>query len=249
MSRIPILMYHSIDSSGSPVSVPSPLFANHMEWLRHRNFEVISLRGALQTLKEKGPTERKIVLTFDDGFANFYTDAFPLLAKYEMPCTVFLVSDYCGKRNDWPGQYKSVPILPLLDWARIQELSRAQIEFGAHSCTHPVLTRLSPDCAMREIRQSQDSIQEKIGRPVSYFAYPYGIMNPMVRAMVAEHFEATLGTFLAETTSNDDLYNLSRIDIYYLAKRFELIDSSFLSAYLMLRNSARRIRPRRLLSV
>lgn len=247
MSRIPIIMYHSIDSSGSIVSISSQLFANHIEVLRQRNLEVISLREALQTLKEKASTERKIVLTFDDGFDNFYTDAFPVLAKYKMPCTVFLVTNYCGKMNDWPGQIKAVPKLPLLDWSRIQELSSAQIEFGAHSCTHPMLTRLSPDCAMREIRQSQDSIQEKIGRTVPYFAYPYGVLNRTVRAMVAEHFEAALGTSLAETTSDDDLYNLSRIDVYYLANRFQLIDSSFLSAYLLLRNRARRLRPQRLL--
>lgn len=247
MSGIPILMYHSIDSSGSPVSISKQLFANHVEVLRQRNFEVIPLREALRTLKEKGVTERKIVLTFDDGFDNFYTDAFPILSKYKMPCTVFLVPNYCGKNNDWPTQLKSVPRLPLMDWSRVQELSSAQIEFGAHTCTHPFLTRLSPDCAVREIKQSQDVIQEKIGRSVPYFAYPYGNLNRTVRAIVSEHFEAALGTSLAETTSQDDVYNLSRIDAYYLAKRFELIDSSFLSFYLMIRNRARKLRPQRLL--
>jgi peptidoglycan/xylan/chitin deacetylase (PgdA/CDA1 family) len=247
MTRIPILMYHSIDSSGSVISISPDLFASHMELLHQRNFQVISLREAIQTLKEKGVTDRKVVLTFDDGFENFYTDAFPILAKYKMPSTIFLVTNYCGKTNDWPSQIKSIPILALLDWSRIQELSNFQVEVGAHSCTHPMLTRLSQECASREIKESQDTIQQKIGRRVPYFAYPYGDLNRTVRTIVAEHFESAVGTSLSETASEDDLYDLSRVDVYYLANRFHLIDSPFLSSYLAVRNCVRTLRPQRLL--
>src|SRR5438874_2136640 len=101
MSRLPILMYHSIDSSGSVISISKKKLSEHLQILRKNAIEVISLRDALQLLGKNLPAEKKAVLTFDDGFENFYTDAFPLLAESQIPATVFLVTDYCAKTNQW----------------------------------------------------------------------------------------------------------------------------------------------------
>src|SRR5262249_50788177 len=96
MTRIPILIYHSIDSSNSVVSISAETFAHHLKVLDDLRIDVISLASAIDALKSRSNIERKAVLTFDDGFENFYNEAFPILSRTKTPATVFLVSDYCG---------------------------------------------------------------------------------------------------------------------------------------------------------
>jgi peptidoglycan/xylan/chitin deacetylase (PgdA/CDA1 family) len=244
MIRIPILTYHSIDDSGSVISVDPKTFVNHIQFLEESEFQVISLTDAIQYLKGAQPADRKVVLTFDDGFESFYTHAFPVLTEKKMPATVFLVTGYCGKDNNWPGQSKEAPRLPLLNWRMVCELRQNGIELGAHSCTHPDLTRMSPDQAEREIIDSRNEIQNKTGLPVIHFAYPYGKSNSLLHKVVAANFEAGLGTSLAEASNADEIFNLSRVDVYYIFTRFKMLRSSWFTSYLTLRNIPRTLRER-----
>ncbi len=148
-----ILTYHSISHGDSPLKISPELFAEQMEWLRD-NARVVSLGEIVAALASRRPLpERTVVLTFDDGFHDFYTSAAPLLHRWGLPATVFLATGYCGRTNGWPGQPDWVDREPLLNWEHVAELARQGFSFGAHSVSHPVLTRLPVVEAQREILQ------------------------------------------------------------------------------------------------
>ena len=179
-SRRAILTYHSLDDSGSVISVAPHLFYRQMEALAASGVKVAPLAELLAT---PAPA---VALTFDDGFHNFAVAAAPVLARFGFPATVFLVSGHCGGSNDWASQWPGIPRLPLLDWDAIRELGRAGFDFGAHTVTHPDLTKLADDRAREEVLSSKRQIEDATGRPVRCFAYPYGAAPAAVRRLVAD---------------------------------------------------------------
>ena len=211
-SRRAILTYHSLDESGSVISVRPERFVRQMEALAASGLKVI----ALPQLRSTPPP--CLALTFDDGFENFAEQGVPVLARYGFPATVFLVTSHCGARNDWPSQRPGIPVLPLMDWPRIRELSRAGVDFGAHTATHPDLTRLAEARARDEILSSRRRIEDAAGCAVACFAYPYGAVSEPVRAIVAEHFQVGCSARLGYVTPASRPEALERLDAYYLSR-------------------------------
>ena len=155
-SQFPILTYHSIDHSGSVLSVTPEKFLSHMTVLADSGYRIVSLHEVASCLQNQQPFPVKAAaLTFDDGFKNFYEYAFPILRKFAFPATVFLVTSWCGKDNFWPGQHKTIPRLDLLDWKDIKDMVGQGIEFGSHTMNHPNLSQISSPEAEHEIVQSQ----------------------------------------------------------------------------------------------
>jgi peptidoglycan/xylan/chitin deacetylase (PgdA/CDA1 family) len=193
------------------ISVHPAEFARQMEALAACGARVVRLAELRST---PGPA---VALTFDDGFENFATAAAPVLARHGFPATVFLVSEYCGRRNEWPGQWPGIPRLALMDWSRIRELSAAGVEFGAHTANHPDLSQLEPDRAREEIVSSKRRIEEMTGRPVVTFAWPYGAMTAELRRLVAGEFAAGCSTRLGYVGEGSAPEALERLDVYYLS--------------------------------
>jgi peptidoglycan/xylan/chitin deacetylase (PgdA/CDA1 family) len=230
-----ILTYHSLDDSGSVISVRPAVFARQMEALAASGAQVVRLA---ELRSAPGPA---VALTFDDGFENFATAAAPVLAWHGFPATVFLVTDYCGRRNDWPGQWTEVPRLPLMDWSRVRELSAAGVEFGAHTMTHPDLSRVEAQRAREEIVSSKRRIEEATGRPVVSFAWPYGGVTAELRRLVAEEFAAGCSTRLGYVRVESVPEALERLDVYYLSHPylFRHLFGAAARAYLGLRGMLR----------
>ncbi len=105
-----IVTYHSIDGSDSVISVDRDTFRRHVEWLCAANVPVRPLSDLVQPECAEG-----IALTFDDGFENFATDAWPILRAHRLPATVFVVSDRVGRDNGWDSGDVRIPRLPLMD--------------------------------------------------------------------------------------------------------------------------------------
>jgi peptidoglycan/xylan/chitin deacetylase (PgdA/CDA1 family) len=182
-----------------------------------------------------------VVLTFDDGFASVYTRAFPILARYGFPATVFLVSGYCGKRNDWAGQPTCVPRLPLLTWEEVAELDRHGIEIGAHTHTHPRLDHLPPAEAEREIAGSKAAIEEQLGHAIELFAYPYGRYDGATRAAVGRAYTGACTTRLGRVAGRSDPLAVERVDVQCLesATVFRGLFSRWMPTYLSVRGILR----------
>ncbi len=241
-SKIPILTYHSIDESGSVISTSPDTFRKQMQFLAGADFNIVSLKTLGESLLENAALPPKtIVLTFDDGFQNFYTSAFPVLNEYNFPATVFLITDYCGKFNDWAGNLLTLEPSKLMDWDEIKELSKNNIEFAAHSRTHPDLTKLNTDKAAREIVESKLVIEERLGVEVTDFAYPYGNYNLPVKQLTEKHFRTACSTRLGKVQAGDDLFSLKRVDTYYLSndRVFNSILSPNFNLYLNFRQILR----------
>jgi peptidoglycan/xylan/chitin deacetylase (PgdA/CDA1 family) len=214
-----ILTYHSLNGSGSVIALPPATFRRHMRSLFDRGIAVVPLEKLAGASDQEfdGPAA---ALTFDDGFEDFYQEAFPVIAEYRFPATVFLVSGYCGRTNDWPGQPRYAGGRALMSWSRIAELHRAGVRFGAHTVTHPHLTDLPWKQAAREVLDSKKQIEDCTGAAVVSFAYPYGDESPRLRHLVAENFAVGCSTRLGQLSPNSPRASLERIDTYYLANLF-----------------------------
>jgi peptidoglycan/xylan/chitin deacetylase (PgdA/CDA1 family) len=172
---VPILMYHSISDEDESEVHPyyrtrtsATTFASHMEYLKENGYHTCSLTQALRQLQQRSRAHPKLaVITFDDGYRDFYQQAFPLLDRHGFSATVFLPTAYVG---DDAVSFKG---RDCLTWAEVRELSRLGILFGSHTVTHPQLYELSSPKIREEVVISRETIEQKLGCAVDSFAYPY----------------------------------------------------------------------------
>lgn len=236
-----ILTYHSLDTSGSVISIAPRLFQEQMAWLAESGVPVV----ALDRVRE---TPGGVALTFDDGFRNFFDYAAPVLRQYRFPATVFAVSNFCGGCNDWPSQPQNagIPKLALMRWQELQQVAQAGISVGCHTATHPRLCHLTDEQIEEELSSSRAAIEDRAGIAVDTFAYPYGDSNPRVRQAVSRHFRLACGTKLGFLSPNSGVWDLPRLDIYYLRHRFwfQSLGKPRGSAYLAARGVLRSLRQR-----
>jgi len=210
---IPILLYHSLDNSGSPISITPKMFKKQMEYLRDKGYRTINMVKFINSLyAEIDSTENMIILTFDDGFKSVYTTAFPILRDYGFTATVFLATNYIGRRCEWETD-DTIPDIPMLSWDEVREMSKYGIEFGAHSCSHPHLTKLSINEARKEILNSKLEIETNIDQSIHLFCYPYGDFNDEIKQIVKEcgFLGACNGVDFSLTHSKECLYGFKRI--------------------------------------
>ena len=139
-----------------------------------------------------------------------------MLASHRFPATVFAVSGYCGRRNDWPSQPRAgIPLLDLMDWGQLQEIARMGISVGAHTATHPRLSALPLQEAKREMADSRTEVEQRLGLPADSFAYPYGDTNPEVRRLAAALFQVSCSTTLDFAGPDSDSSDCPRLDMFY----------------------------------
>jgi peptidoglycan/xylan/chitin deacetylase (PgdA/CDA1 family) len=208
MSGLHILMYHSISGAGGPVAIPPPVFAAQMAALAAARVPVIGLDALLAP---EALPPRAVILTFDDGFADFATHAWPILRTRSWPVTVFLPSGQLGGMPRWPGACPR----PLMDWETVARLAAEGVGFGGHSVSHPDLTALAPEALAREIGGSRDAIAARTGRTPRHFAPPYGRAGARERAAIAAAFATSSGTELGEAGGDGDPFDLPRLEMHY----------------------------------
>lgn len=216
-----ILTYHSIDSSGSPISIGPDVFEDHLALLTSDRVRVVSIEAIVS---ESPTSDRRpaLAVTFDDGFANAGPAA-RRLADAGLPCTVFVVSGHVGGTNAWRGRGDAgVPTLPLLDWMALSALATAGVTIGAHTRTHPRLTTLTADEVAAELDESREAVAAHVGEPPRAFAYPYGDVDASVASAVAARFRVGVSTDFACLSGDDSPARLPRLDAYYFQRRSSL---------------------------
>jgi peptidoglycan/xylan/chitin deacetylase (PgdA/CDA1 family) len=244
-TSIPILTYHSLDASGSVVSVAPTVFRRHMDVLHRQGLQGIALRTLLDAREGKAALPaRPVVITFDDGYRNLLDHALPALRDRGFSATVFAIAGRCGADNGWPGQPASIPRLPLLSAADLRQVAAAGFEVGSHGLTHAALTRVSPEQAGREVHEAQARLQDLLGLPVRTFAYPYGLVDARCLALVRDAHQGACGTRLGWSVPADDPHALPRIDMYYFRHpwAWRLFPGALGRPYLRLRAVGRRCR-------
>jgi peptidoglycan/xylan/chitin deacetylase (PgdA/CDA1 family) len=173
-TSISILMYHSIadeDETGVRpyyrTATTPEVFAVQMENLHRAGFSVVGLAEAIRLCAEPEAKKSSVVITFDDGFRNFYTSAFPVLNRYGFSATMFLPTAHIG---DTTLSFKGKECL---SWSEVRELQKHGISFGSHTVTHPQLHDCAAQCIKQEIVSSKQTIEQKLGCAIQSFSYPY----------------------------------------------------------------------------
>ena len=236
-----ILTYHSIDSSGSPISVDESSFHTHVSWLAAGHCRVVPL----ETLIRLPEDDAAVALTFDDGFQNFADVAWPMLRAHGLPATVFVVSDHVGRDNAWPSaKGSSIPILPLMTWETLGRIAAEGVTIGSHTRTHANLRMLPSEMLDEEIGGAAQDIRACMGVDPTTFAYPFGAHNRAAAAAARVSHSYACTTELRTLRTGDDPFRLPRLDAYYF-RRPGLLESWGTGAfrrYVWLRSSGRLVR-------
>lgn len=167
-------MYHSVadedESAMRPyfrIAITPSQFLSHMTWLNEHGFRTVDLAGAMTLLKEGNTATKTVVITFDDGYRNFYEHAFPALKEFGFTATMFLPT---ASIADQPLVFNR---RTCMTWRDVRELKREGITFGSHTVTHPQLYGQTRARIQEEILHSRQTIEEKTGSAIDTFAYPY----------------------------------------------------------------------------
>jgi peptidoglycan/xylan/chitin deacetylase (PgdA/CDA1 family) len=192
---------------------------------------------------DKPLPSNSVCLTFDDGLAGVYRNAFPILREYGYPAVLFLVTGYCGQKNNWPGQPEAFQEMPMVSWEQVRELDAGGVTIGAHTINHPRLDQMSSVELQREIRGANEAITACIDKPVEWFAYPYGRYNSLVRKEVQSLYRGACSTQLDIIKNDSNRFLLPRIDAYYLLNpfAFRLLTRRAFPVYLAFRRFLRSI--------
>lgn len=217
----PILTYHKVGPRPrrtriKGLYVSTALFARQLRELRDTGFT----NGALSDCA--GPrADRRIVITFDDGYVNVLRHAPAPLAETKFKAIQFLVADLLGGCNEW-----DVPLgeaaEPMMDAAQVHAWLAAGHDIGAHTLTHPFLTQIPRDQAREEITASKKKLEDTFSRAIEHFCYPYGDWDPAVRDLVAEAgYRTACTTESGVNIAGSDPFALKRFTARYRSRNWK----------------------------
>ncbi len=213
---VPILMYHSIGSECSQGfrrwTVSPADFDRHMKFLADHRYEPLTVSAFTDAVETGKPLpDRTVLITFDDGLQDFYTDAFPTLQHYGFCATLYVVTGRVEETSRWLAPLGEGG-RPMMSWREVALVCRQGIEIGAHTHTHPQLDILTHKHAREEIVRSKAELENRLGRPVRTFAYPHGFASAATRRIVEEAgFTSACRVRHALSTTTENRFALSRI--------------------------------------
>ena len=189
---VTILGYHLVGGgTESPIDLPLEVFRQQMDELR-RLAEVCNLDRALELLGQDPPSEtHAVVLTFDDGYQNFYKNAWPVLQEYRFPAILYVQVDFLTDLQG--GPIRQAGRFPPLSWAQLRELAANElITIGSHSCSHADLRALNGSALEHELKDSKSVLEEQVAQVIDSFCYPRGQWSASVERQVAAHYRTAV---------------------------------------------------------
>jgi peptidoglycan/xylan/chitin deacetylase (PgdA/CDA1 family) len=211
---VPVLLYHSVCTDPAPLmrewSTTPARFRDHLAMFRREGFEALTVSDYAARLRSSSPQlDQVVVITFDDGFADFEESAAPALVEAGMPSTLYISTAYVGETSSWLGPDGEQK---MLTWAAITELPSFGVEIGAHAHHHVALDEIDRAVAQVEIVQSKNMLEHALGTPIESFAYPHGYHGRAVQQMVhLAGFTNACGVKHALSGRGDDLFGIARI--------------------------------------
>jgi peptidoglycan/xylan/chitin deacetylase (PgdA/CDA1 family) len=204
---LPILLYHKMGKARlldrrKGLFVSRHLFASQLSELAQAGFGFGKLGDA--------HSGRKIVISFDDGYASCFEQGIGLLETFGCKAIQFLVSGRIGKANDWDGTGEAI-----MDKSQVRDWLAAGHQIGSHTVSHRDLTRIPVTDAREEIQASRKWLEDAFGVSVSHFSYPLGAFDDRIVEIVREAGYSTAAT--TQFGVNDvgtDAYRLRRIQAY-----------------------------------
>jgi peptidoglycan/xylan/chitin deacetylase (PgdA/CDA1 family) len=213
--RIPILMYHRIDvvrptlpAITQRLTVDPGRFAAQMEWLHAHGYHALTETQLYDALERGAPLPRRpVVITFDDGYRDVLWKAAPVLKRLHMHATAFVITDRISAGD-----------VSFLTWPLLKVLERQGVEIGSHTVSHLDLTTLSGAQLQHELVDSRATLEQRLGHPVRWFAYPAGRFDARVVAAAR-----AAGYELAMTTQPGSLQDPAQpLELH----RYEILDDA-----------------------
>lgn len=199
-----ILEYHKVNDTDQddPYTVPVQDFCEQLDYLQQQGYETISLLDFMKAAKGKANLPKKaVVLTFDDGYIDNYTELLPVLEEKKAKATVFMVTNYIGTEG-------------YLTWQQLHDMQKRGIEIGSHTANHDPLTPMTPERIEDEIGLSKLLLEWNGIHPVFFFSYPNGIYNDeAIAALKKNQYLAAVTGHSGINTFATNPYLLQRLNI------------------------------------
>ena len=212
-------MYHDVTPAPTPAyaryTVTARAFAAQMRWLAMARYTAVTLDALLAGWTGGAPMPRRpVVITFDDGFQDCLDFAVPVLRRHGFPAVFYLVAGLVGQTSQWTVSSSGVAF-PLMDWTSARRLIDVGMECGAHSMTHPPLARRPAPEWEHELVDARHLLEDRLGRAIRHLSYPYGSVNPEVRAAAEQAgYVSACTTEKGLVRRGDDLLMLRRVPVY-----------------------------------
>jgi peptidoglycan/xylan/chitin deacetylase (PgdA/CDA1 family) len=179
IKAVEILTYHKIsdDFDWGITRQKVSQFEKGIRFLHNLGYKTVSLE---EVFRPKKDFEKRVVITFDDGYEDVYLNAFPILQEYGFTAFVFIITDFVGKHNSWDfnlGRKRKRH----LSWKQIKEMSQFGFGFGSHTVNHPDLTKINPNWVEYELKKSKEVLEDKLGKEAIFLSYPFGRYNRFVQ--------------------------------------------------------------------
>ncbi|MBY5327895.1 trifunctional glycosyltransferase/class I SAM-dependent methyltransferase/polysaccharide deacetylase [Rhizobium leguminosarum] len=216
-TSVPILMYHRIAEDGPAAlrrfRTPPEIFRKQMQFLRRQGYYSVTAQNLANLLRSGKPIQgRPVMLSFDDAYLDFQTNAYPILAENDFSADVFVVTDKVGGRSDWDSAHGEPA--PLMSWSHIQELHQKGISFGSHLASHTPASAMDNEALLAEAILSRDALQSRLGAPVESIALPYGGTDFRVPGILAlAGYSVGFTTRPAKATFSDNFFALPRFEV------------------------------------
>lgn len=204
---VPVIYYHSVDKNAdNEVTITPDMLEEQLNYINDNNYITITMEELYEHLQKNKPIpEKSILITFDDGYMNNYTEAFPILKNLNMKATIFCIG------NSLDGSY-------YLSEEAIKEMSDYGIDIQSHTVNHLHLDTLSYDEQLLELKNSKEILEKITGKEIISIAYPFGDYNEdTIKAAKNSGYKLAFTTNLGLSDRDDNIYELDRIYIssYY----------------------------------
>ncbi|MGG3138268.1 polysaccharide deacetylase family protein [Bacillus subtilis] len=200
-AKLPILMYHSI-SSGNSLRVPKKEFEAHMKWLHVNGYQTLTPKEAyLMLTQDKKPSEKCVLISFDDGYTDNYQDAYPVLKKYGMKATIFMIGKSIGHKHH-------------LTEDQMKEMAQYGISIESHTINHLELNGLTPQQQQSEMADSKKLFDHMFHQQTSIISYPVGRYNEeTLKAAEKTGYQMGVTTELGAASRDQGMYALHRVRV------------------------------------
>ncbi len=200
-----VLNYHKVVDEHMSLSVPLADFEQHMKWLQEYGYTSITPEDLYEFIVNgRELPEKPVLITFDDGYKDNYTNAYPIMKKYGFKGTIFVVTGFLGVYDNY------------LTWEQAKELTDNGFSIESHTHNHKSMTEASDDDISRELAKSRDTIKEKLGVEADFIAYPTGTYNLHIAELVKEAGYKGAFTIKYDNASRDsNIYAIERVPIFH----------------------------------
>lgn len=201
---IPVLMYHSIAvEKGNELRVAPEVFRQQMKYLKDQGYITLSMNELYQFFQSNKPVPQKsLVITFDDGYADNYQYAFPILSEFGFKATIFVVTDWIDKQKEY------------LTSEQLKEMAQYGLDIESHTTKHDHLNKLTYEQQLETTKRSKEYLETLLGKQINYIAYPFGEWNKdTLKAVKDAGYTMAFTTAGRWSDKSDGILTLDRVYI------------------------------------